>query len=195
MAEDNENRVETGQASVSDLSDENLVINYCLQNKIAKGAIDELLKRGYTNLEALSLVDMSDLVLPKIPRGQRRLIMHIAAALKGKTTAGQSTAGGTQSDGTAINGTAMDERASVAVSAEMTGATNVSEQTAQPATVTTDDYQHGVPAISTGTGSAGLRTTGTNENADIYQQHVNNLLQQQKMLPVHSLTCSNKAPH
>ena len=73
MAEDNENRVETGQASVSDLSDEDLVIIYCLQNKIAKGAIDELLKRGYTSLEALSLVDMSDLVSPKIPRGQRRL--------------------------------------------------------------------------------------------------------------------------
>ncbi|MEW8147758.1 MAG: hypothetical protein AB2788_18585 [Candidatus Thiodiazotropha endolucinida] len=193
MAEDNENRVETGQASVSDLSDEDLVINYCLQNKIAKGAIDELLKRGYTSLEALSLVDISDLVSPKIPRGQRRLIMHIAAALKGKTTAGQSTVGGTQSDGTANNGTAMDERASVAVSAETTGATNVSEQTVQPATVTTDDYQHGVPAISTGTANAGLRTTGTNENADIYQ-HVNNLLQQQNTLSVHSRDSNSQLP-
>ena len=97
MAEENENHAENGQASVSDLTDENSIINYCLQNKIVKGAIDELLKRGYTSLEALSLVDMSDLVLLKIPKRQCRLIMHIAAALKAKTTAGQSTAEGTQS--------------------------------------------------------------------------------------------------
>ena len=33
-----------GQATVTDLSDEDLVINFCLQNKITKAAIDELLK-------------------------------------------------------------------------------------------------------------------------------------------------------
>lgn len=167
MTEESENTVEAGQASISDLSDEDMVINYCLQNKVAKGAIDELVKRGCTSLEALSLVDMSDLVSPKIPKVQRRLIMHIAAALKDKsdkTTAGQSTVGGNQSDGTAINRTATDERTSVAVSAEITGASNVPVHAAQPA-VTNDNYQHGVPAISTGTANVGvvfllLTTTG-----------------------------------
>ena len=32
----------TGQASVSDLADEDILINYCLQNKIAKPAIGKL---------------------------------------------------------------------------------------------------------------------------------------------------------
>ena len=57
-----------GNAMVSDLADKDLVINFCLQNKIAKPAIDELLKRGFTSLEALSLVKMADLDAPKIPR-------------------------------------------------------------------------------------------------------------------------------
>ena len=46
----------TGLASVSKLSDEDRVINYCLQNKVSKIAIDELLKLGFTSLEALRLV-------------------------------------------------------------------------------------------------------------------------------------------
>lgn len=74
--------VDAGQASLSDLSDKDVVINYCLQNKVEKGAIDELLKRGYTSLEALRLVEVEDLVSPKIPKGQRRLIITIADALK-----------------------------------------------------------------------------------------------------------------
>lgn len=120
--EENCYRVETGQASVLDLSDEVFIINYYLQNKTAKAAIDEHLK------EALSLVDMLDLLSPKIPTGQCRLIMHIAAGLKGKTTVGQSTARGTQSGGIAINGTVsfgsnFDE---------ITKATNIPGQAAQP---------------------------------------------------------------
>ena len=91
---------ERGLASVSELSDEDRVINYCLQNKVSQRAIDELLKLGFTSLEALRLVDMSDLVGPKIPKGQRCLILHIAEAL-GDPTNNQSM-GGTITDGTAV---------------------------------------------------------------------------------------------
>ena len=42
---------ETGLASVSKLSDEDRVINYCLQNKVSKIAIDELLKLGFTGYD------------------------------------------------------------------------------------------------------------------------------------------------
>ena len=47
----------TGQASVSDLADEDVLINYCFQNKIAKPAINKLLNSGFDSLEALALVD------------------------------------------------------------------------------------------------------------------------------------------
>ena len=47
MASENPAEIE-GQAIVSDLADEDVVINFCLQNKIAKSAIDELLKRGFS---------------------------------------------------------------------------------------------------------------------------------------------------
>lgn len=45
---------------------------------VSKPAIDKFLKRDYTSLKALRLVDINDLVSPKIPKGQRRLIVHIA---------------------------------------------------------------------------------------------------------------------
>ena len=70
------------QATVSDLSDEDMVINYSLQNKIPKRVIDELLKKGFTSLEAFRLVEMDDLTEPTIPKGQHGLIIHIAAALQ-----------------------------------------------------------------------------------------------------------------
>ena len=60
----------------------------------------KLLKLGFTSLEPLRLVDMSDLVGPKIPKGQRRLILQIAVAL-GDPTNNQSK-GGTVTDGTAV---------------------------------------------------------------------------------------------
>ena len=44
----NENPTEqTGQAILSDLGDKDVLINFCLQNKISKPAMDELLKRGF----------------------------------------------------------------------------------------------------------------------------------------------------
>ena len=58
---ENLNKIE-GQGVVSDLADQDLVINFCLQNKNMKSAIDKLLKRGFNSLEALSLVIMDDLM-------------------------------------------------------------------------------------------------------------------------------------
>ena len=72
---------------VSDLSDTDKVINYCLENKIDKDIIDEILVRGYTSMEAFVLLDMADIQSPKIPKGQRRLLVHIAEALRQKTCA------------------------------------------------------------------------------------------------------------
>ena len=72
--------IESGH--VSDLSDQDILIQYCLQNKVNKVAVDELLKRGFDSLEALKLVAMEDLSSQNIPMGQRRLIHHIAQALK-----------------------------------------------------------------------------------------------------------------
>lgn len=88
--------------TVSDLTDQDLLIQYCLQNKVNKTAIDELLKRGYDSLNALKLVNIEDLSSQHIPMGQRRLIYHIAQALtdnddtSGQTGSKGSTASGTQ---------------------------------------------------------------------------------------------------
>ena len=83
----------TDVGTVSDLSDTDILIQYCLQNKVNKTAVDELLKRGFDSLDALKLVNMEDLRSQHIPMGQRRLIFHIAKAL-GDT---ESTSGSTTS--------------------------------------------------------------------------------------------------
>ena len=80
MARENSAKIE-GQAVVSDLADEDVMINFGLQNMIAKSAVNQLLKLGFYSLEALSQVVMDDLVSPKIPVGQHRLILHIAGSL------------------------------------------------------------------------------------------------------------------
>ena len=76
-------------ATVGDLSDQDVMIQYCLENKINKTAIDELLKRGFDSLNALRLVNIEDLSSQNIPMGQRRLIFHIAQVLNNETTSGQ----------------------------------------------------------------------------------------------------------
>lgn len=70
-----------GVATVTDLSDTDIVIKFLLENKVQKTAIDEVIKRGYTSLEALRLVNMKDLNSPLIPLGQRRLILHVASSI------------------------------------------------------------------------------------------------------------------
>ena len=80
-----------GMATVSDLNDQDVLIQYCLTNKVNKIAIDELLKRGFDSLEALKLVTMEDMSSVNIPMGQRRLIFHIAQALNpADSTSGSS---------------------------------------------------------------------------------------------------------
>ena len=66
-------------ANVSDFSDQDILISYCLENKVSKRAIDELLKRGYDSL--VRLVNIEDLSSQNIPMGQRRLIVQYAHAL------------------------------------------------------------------------------------------------------------------
>lgn len=153
----------TGVANGPDLSDEEMVVNFCLQHKISRTAIDELLKRGYTSLEALSLVDMSDLVSPRIPKGQRRLIFHIAEALKVKTTSRTS------------RDTAVDQGANSAEAVETGTDTSVEPQSSD---------RQAVPAISLGTANNGVNSSATNNAADIYQQ----LLREQQGLS--ASTCS-----
>ena len=74
-------RETVGTGTVSDLGGADKVIKYCLDNKIGKSAIDVILNRGYTSMEAFMLLDMEDLQTPKIPKGQRRLLIHIANSL------------------------------------------------------------------------------------------------------------------
>ena len=68
-------------ATVSDLPDQDILISYCLENKVGKTGIPELLKRGYDSFAALRLVNIKDLSSQNIPMGQRRLIVHIAHTL------------------------------------------------------------------------------------------------------------------
>ena len=77
--------------TLSDMSDQDILIQYCLMNKVNKTVIDKLLKRGFDNLDALKLVKLDDLSSQNIPMGQRRLIVHIAQALQVYgTTSGHS---------------------------------------------------------------------------------------------------------
>ena len=78
---------ETGLACVS----EDRVINYCLQSKVSKIAIDELLKLGFTSLEALRLVDMSNLVRPKIPKVSASLFFTLRRRSGIQQTTNQQT--------------------------------------------------------------------------------------------------------
>ena len=67
--------------AITVMSDEEMVVHFCTSNKVSKSAADELLKRGFTSLEALKLVHIDDLASDKIPRGQRHLILHIVDTL------------------------------------------------------------------------------------------------------------------
>ena len=172
IEEQNENVFGT----VTDLSDSDLVINYCLQNKVDKVAVDELLKRGYTSLEALQLIEADDLSGPKIPRGQRRLIMHIAAALKGTAS---SPAGST--DGTANAATENNEenrRSTEGQSATSGTATSGTTTTTTTLTTAAAPGAPEVPRVTTTTN--GVYSAPRNDNADLYHSaFVNNLISQQ----------------
>ena len=181
-----ENQTELeGQGVVTDLADEDVVINFCLQNKITKSAIDELLKRGFNSLEALSLVIMDDLISPKIPVGQRRLILHIAGSLKEKPSPKDDTPGVGSVAGTA-NPTPTNEttpRPPTEI-AEVSG------------TATGDNTGANRPGISESSqapsnGAHQSSTTNTPVNNDLFQ-HVSNLLQEQQRLS--SATIASNSP-
>ena len=76
-----ENTAQDTSSTVTVLSDEDIVTQFCLANKVSKTATEEFIKRGFTSPEALKLVEMDDLSSEKIPKGQRRLIMHITRSL------------------------------------------------------------------------------------------------------------------
>ena len=57
-----------GGTDAETITDEERVVQFCLQNKVSKSATDELIKRGFTSLEALKLVELDDLGSEKIPR-------------------------------------------------------------------------------------------------------------------------------
>ena len=67
--------------TVSAMSDMDILIQYYLENKVNKTAVDELLKRGFDSLDMLKLVNMEDFSSQHIPIGQRPLIFHIPQAL------------------------------------------------------------------------------------------------------------------
>lgn len=81
MAEENNENYVVGTATVSEPSDTDIVIQFLLANKVSRQSVDEVIKRGYTSLQALKLVDIKDLNTPVIPLGQRRLIAHVASAI------------------------------------------------------------------------------------------------------------------
>ena len=172
-----ENGGENG--AISDLSDEDMVVNFCLENKISKPATDELLKRGFTSLEALSLVDISDLVSPRIPKGQRRLILHIAGALRAKTTQAVTSGGVRSTGGTANEGLVASEASLAETTTEMPDAPRVTT------TATSAPVSQAVPA-NIGAQDNGVHQAAANNN-DLYR-HINNLVQEQQRLSVSSLT-------
>ena len=171
---------ETGQVVLSELTDEDLLIIFCLQNKISKTAIDELLKRGFDSSEALSLVDIEDLVTPKIPVGQRRLILHVAWALKTKATSAQTPLGVPSTEGTA----------SVAAATNETSLTDSSGIHRSATGETTGANRPVVPANSQ-TPVAGVHSSATNNTASDLYQHVNGLLQEQQRLLTSNLTTNS----
>ena len=183
-----------GNAIVSDLADEDLVINFCLQNKIAKPAIDELLKRGFTSLEALSLVEMADLDAPKIPKGQRRLILHIARALQPKTNAAVTPGGVSSTEGTADAGASAIETPMAGKSTETTDA----RRTQTTVTPELTDVTRTTPVLTAVPANISAQENGAHQqtvnNGDLYR-HVNNLIQgQQSILSANVFNGSNSHP-
>lgn len=82
MANTNEVEVSAENINIAEMSDEDVVIQFLLDNKVQKPAIDEVIKRGFTSLEALKLIEGDDLNSARIAVGQRKLILHVTQTLK-----------------------------------------------------------------------------------------------------------------
>ena len=101
MANLNISEVTDGSAQISDMAPTDLVIKFLLDNKIQRGVIDEVIERGFDSLEAFSLMAPEDITSPRIPVGQRRLLLYIAKSLgSGSSSQKQSAHIGTETSST-----------------------------------------------------------------------------------------------
>ena len=167
--------------TVMDLSDTDLVINYCLQNKVDKMAVDELLKRGYTSLKALQLIEAEDLSRLKIPRGQRRMIFHIAGALKETASSSMGSNDGTATKNTEDNQLPTEDQPATNSGTTTSGTTSsTTSGTSSPSTTTMTTAAE-VPRVNTT--ANGVYPAPLNDNADVYHSViVINLIAQQNAL-------------
>ena len=62
-------------------SDEDLMVQFILQNKVLHTCALELIYRGFSNLYALTLAEPNNLQGLEIPTGQQRLISHLKKVL------------------------------------------------------------------------------------------------------------------
>lgn len=81
MSEENNENYVMGTATESGPTDTDIVIQFLLENKVSRQAVDEVIKHGYTSLQALRRTDIKDLNTSIIPLGQCRLIVHVASAI------------------------------------------------------------------------------------------------------------------
>ena len=160
----NETGSSTSQEAIVVRSDEELVTDFCLANKVSRTATEELLRRGFNSLEALKLVEMDDLSSEKIPRGQRRLIIHITRALLQQDSDGSADGTANDTPGTA-DGTAKKSTPSTEVA--LGTAINTPVQITQ-------EVEPEVAAQNT--------DFSLNEQADVFTKLVNNMISQQKTL-------------
>ena len=154
------------ETEVVTLTDEELVVQFCTENKVSKTATDELLKRGFTSLEALKLVEIDDLSSEKIPRGQRRLIMHIVQALSHDGTATDGTDAGTAADTQSIGKDTGTANGSSRSTSGIAGAV--------PVTI----MQEVEPTPQNTAQNVGINAN----NSDLYTSLLSNMLSQQKSI-------------
>ena len=148
---------------------------FCLANKVSKTATEEIIKRGFTSLEALKLVEMDDLSSEKIPKGQRRLIMHITRSLLHHHAADRSNDGTANTGGSTIgtaNATATPGTANTAASS-----TGVVAGTAANGMTTVQLTEEVEPEVA-----AQNSAIPSNEDADMYSKLISNMVLQQKTL-------------
>ena len=186
-----------GTGTVSDLGDADKVIKYCLENKIDKCVIDELLNRGYTSMEAFKLLDMEDLQTPKIPKGQRRLLIHIASSLASpastETPPGAST--NSLSGQTASSGSSLGTHSTIMGPISMPGPINLGLGThstnvgpiSVPGPINLDSPNTSGPGITPVTGLPSQPTSGSGQTSgtsqSVYNQTlINTLIAQQQQL-------------
>lgn len=163
-----------GEIETVTLTDEEMVVQFCTQNKVSKTATDELLKRGFTSLEALKLVELDDLSSEKIPRGQRRLIMHIVTTLFQEGTAVENEAGTADSSEPAATptGTASSQP-------------GAGTSTLVPVTIT---QEMETPSDNAVQNDAGVT------NKDLYTNLISQMLTQQKTIQSNQTLNSDSAP-